>query len=46
MEDRHLERLGKKISDKIDLLGKLSTNVMLINYYDKRLLKDLRQNLV
>ena len=32
--DRHLERLGQKINTKIDMLGKLQTNVMLINCYD------------
>ena len=32
--DRHLERLGQKINKKIDMIGKLSTNVMLINCYD------------
>lgn len=34
MRDRHLERLGQKIEEKIRLIGKLSTNVMLISYYD------------
>ena len=36
MVDRHLERLGQKINTKIDMLGKLPINVMLINCYDKR----------
>ena len=32
--DRHLERLGQRINKRIDRIGKLSTNVMLINCYD------------
>lgn len=32
--DKHLERLGQKINKRIDRIGKLSTNVMLINCYD------------
>lgn len=34
MMDRHLERLGQKIKEKTDRIGKISTNVMLINCYD------------
>lgn len=36
MKDRHLDRLGQKINEKLDMIGKLSTNVMLINCYDNK----------
>lgn len=36
MQDRHLERLKHKIENKIGLIGKVSTNVMLINCYDNK----------
>ena len=32
--DRHLERLGQKINERINMIGKLPGNVMLINCYD------------